>query len=309
MDPTSDEIVREFPRLFRVYKDGRIERFLGLETTPPGTDPQTAVISKDVTVNSQTGVSLRLYLPPNAASSSHKLPLLIYIHGGAFCVCAPFNPAYHRHLNAVAAQANVVIASVHYRLAPEHPLPICYDDTWEAIQWTSSHATGNGPEPWLNDHADLGVVFLAGDSAGANIAHNMAMRGTAEGFGDLKLEGMVLIHPYFGNEKKDELVEYLYPTYGGPDDPKIHVTKDPNFSGLKCPRVLVFLSEKDFLRDRGASYYEALKNSGWKGVVEMVDFEGEEHVFHLFDPTKEKSVALVTRFISFMKQIEVDVRG
>ncbi|TKY59111.1 carboxylesterase 2 [Spatholobus suberectus] len=304
MDPTANEVVREFPRLFRVYKDGRVERLLGTETTPPGADPRTAVQSKDVTVNPQTGVAVRLYLPPTAASSPAKLPLLIYVHGGAFCICTPFNPAYHHHLNAVSAAANVVVASVHYRLAPEHPLPAAYDDTWEAVQWVASHGAGAGPEPWLNDHADLGAAFLAGDSAGANIAHNMAMRGTAEGLGGLKLEGMVLIHPYFGNDKKDELVEYLYPTYGGIGDPKIHATRDPKLSGMGCPRVLVFVSEKDFLRERGVSYYEALKKSGWKGKVDMVEYQGEDHVFHLFDPTKENSVDLVKQFVAFMKQIQ-----
>ncbi|KAK7362661.1 hypothetical protein VNO77_04780 [Canavalia gladiata] len=308
MDPNSNEVVREFPHLFRVYKDGRIERLLGTETTPPGTDPLTSVQSKDVTINPQTGLSLRLYLPPTAASSSTKLPLLIYIHGGAFCVCSPSNPAYHHHLNFIAAETNVVVASVDYRLAPEHPLPTAFDDSWEAVKWTTSHAAGNGPEPWLNNHADLGVVFIAGDSAGANIAHNMAMRGTAEGFGDLKLQGLVLLHPYFGNENKDELVAYLYPGYTGPDNTIIHAPQDPNLSGLGCPKVLVFISEKDFLRERGRNFYEALKKSGWKGVVDIVEFEGEDHVFHLFDPTKEKAKALVKQFVSFMKQIENDLR-
>ncbi|KAK7319847.1 hypothetical protein RJT34_04575 [Clitoria ternatea] len=298
MDPNND-VVREFPHLFRVYKDGRIERLLGNDTTPPGTDPVTSVDSKDVTVNPQTGVSLRLYLPPNPAG---KLPLLIYIHGGAFCVCSPSNPSYHGHINTVAARANAVVASVHYRLAPEHPLPIAYDDSWEAVKWIGAHAAGTGPEPWLNQHADFNNMFLAGDSAGANLAHNMAMRGTEEGFGGLKLQGMVLIHPYFGNESKDQLVEYLYPGYAGPDDPKIHATYDPKLSGLGCPKVLVFISEKDFLRQRGQCYYEALKKSGWKGVVDIVEFPAEDHVFHLFDPTKEKAEDLVKRFVSFIKQ-------
>lgn len=296
------DVVREFPRLFRVYKDGRVERFLGTEATPPGTDPKTSVESKDVTVNPQTGVAVRLYRPPSATADK-KLPLLIYIHGGAFCVCTPFNPAYHHHLNAVSAAANVVIASVHYRLAPEHPLPAAYDDAWEAVQWAASHAAGAGPDPWLNSHADFATVFLAGDSAGANIAHSVVMRGTAEGFGNINLQGMVLLHPYFGNDKKDELVEYLYPTYCGFDDTKIHASRDPKLADLGCPKVLIFLSEKDFLRDRGLSYYEALKKSGWKGKVDMVDYDGEEHVFHLFDPTKEKSADLVKQFVAFLKQI------
>ncbi|KAG5063011.1 hypothetical protein AAZX31_02G127800 [Glycine max] len=300
MDSTTaaNEVVHEFLPLLRVYKDGRIERLLGTETTPSGTDPRTTVQSKDVTINAQTGVAVRLYLPPAAASSAtKKLPLLIYIHGGAFCVCTPYNPAYHHHLNAVSAAANVVVASVHYRLAPEHPLPAAYEDAWEVLQWAAA-----GPEPWLNSHADLNTVFLAGDSAGANIAHNVAMRGTMEGFTGLTLQGMVLLHPYFGSDKKDELLEFLYPSYGGFEDFKIHSQQDPKLSELGCPRMLIFLSEKDFLRERGRSYYEALKNSGWKGKVEMVEFEGEDHVFHLFDPTKDKSVDLVKQFVAFISQ-------
>ena len=297
---TNKDVAREFPHLFRLYKDGTVERFIGTDTTPPGTDPHTKVQSKDVTINPQTGVASRLYLPPNPAG---KLPLIIYIHGGAFCICSPFNTTYHRHLNTIAAEANALILSVHYRLAPEHPLPAAYDDNWEAIQWAASHAGGGeGPEPWLNDHADFGSVFFAGDSAGANLAHNMAMRGAAEGFGGLTLDGVVLIHPYFGNEQKDELIEFLYPSYGGPDDPKIHPAKDPKLSGLGGRRVLVLVAEKDFLRERGRNYYEAVKGSGWNGTVEMVETEGEGHVFHLFDPTKEKSVDLVKQFVSFMKQ-------
>lgn len=300
------EVVREFPRLFRAYKDGRVERLLGTETTPAGTDPTTGVESKDVTINPQTNVAVRLYLPSTASSSSSssskKLPILVYIHGGAFCVCTPFNPAYHNHLNTVCAGANVIVASVHYRLAPEHPLPAGYNDSWEAFLWVASHAAGSGPEPWLNAHGDPKNVFIAGDSAGGNIAHNVAMRGSAEGFAGLKLQGMVLLHPFFGNDKKDELVEYLYPTYEGPSNMMIHAPLDPKLSDLACPRLLIFVSEKDFLRDRGCSYYEALKKSGWKGEVEKVEFPGEDHVFHLFQPSKKNSLDLVKQFVAFLKQ-------
>lgn len=299
-NPNASEVLHEFPRLFRIYKDGRVERLLGTETTPAGTDPRTSVQSKDVTINANTGAAARLYIPPNAAGK--KLPLLIYIHGGAFCVCTPYNPAYHHHLNAVSASANVVVVSVHYRLAPEDPLPAAYDDSWEAVKWAASHASGAGPEPWLNDHADPSAVFFAGDSAGGNIAHNMVMQGTEEGFGGLKVEGMVLLHPYFGADKKDELVAFLYPAYDGPSNPKIHSPMDPKLSTLACPRVLIFISEKDFLRERGCNYYEALKKSNWSGKVDIVEFSGEDHVFHLFDPTKENSLSLMSQFVAFLKQ-------
>ncbi|KAJ1377969.1 Lipase, GDXG, putative serine active site [Sesbania bispinosa] len=238
---------------------------------------------------------LRPPLPPsNRLLFFPKLPLLIYIHGGAFCVCSPANPAYHSHLNTVSAEANIVVVSVDYRLAPEHPLPIAYDDSWEAVQWAAGAS-----EPWIKDHADLGIVFFAGDSAGANLAHNVAIRGGTEGFaGGLKLQGMVLLHPYFGGEERDELVAFLYPTYGGVDDLKIHAQKDPKLLDLGCPKVLVFVAGMDLLKERGKSYYEALKKSGWSGSVELVETEGENHVFHLFDPTKENSAAIVKQFVS-----------
>ncbi|CAL0313541.1 unnamed protein product [Lupinus luteus] len=299
--PSDPDVVREIPNLFRVYKDGRVERLIGVETVPSGTDSRTNVQSKDVTINPDTGVSARLYLPPNT-SPSQKLTLLIYIHGGAFCVCTPFNPGYHVHMNTLSAYANVVVVSVHYRLAPESPIPVCYDDTWEAIQWVAKHASGDGPEPWLNDHVDFGRVFFGGDSAGANIAHNMAMRIGAEGLGGLNLNGIVLACPYFGGDEKDILVELLYPNYGGVDDLKIHSMKDPKISGLCCKKVLIFVAEKDVLRGRGQSYYEALKKSEWNGTVDIIETEGENHVFHLLNPVGEKSVALVQKFVEFMKQ-------
>ncbi|KAF7810915.1 putative carboxylesterase 12 [Senna tora] len=280
MDPNSisnpnHQILREFPPWLRVYKDGRVERFMGTETTAAGTHPLTGVQSKDITIDPQTGLSARLFLP-KIASRDNKLPLLIYTHGGAFCVCTAFHPFYHDHLNTLAAQANVVVVSVDYRLAPEHPLPIAYDDTWAAIQWASAHSNGNGPEPWLNNHADFRRVYFAGDSAGANIAHNMAMRVGSEGLPGSNLTGIVLVHPFFGNERKDELMEFLFPTMSGLDDPKINPAKDPNLRRLGCRRVMVMVAEKDFLRDRGRNYYEAMKKSGWEGELEMAEAEAEE---------------------------------
>ncbi|KAJ7959599.1 Alpha/beta hydrolase fold protein [Quillaja saponaria] len=312
MNPNSTEIACEFPYCLRIYKDGHVERLMGNETTPPGTDPDTGVQSKDITISSETGVSARLFLP-KTINPKQKLKLLIYIHGGAFCVASPFNPAYHNHVTTLAAKANVIALSVKYRLAPEHPLPIAYEDTWTAFQWVALHVNRNGPEAWLNDHADFEHVFFAGDSAGANLAHNMAMQAAAEGLSGMKLDGILLIHPYFRNNEPDicnKVMEYLYPT--GMDDPRINAIIDPKLSSLGCSRVVVFVAEKDFIRDRGIAYYEALKNSGWSGVVELVDTEDEEHDFHLFHIVtgkievqsihNQKAVALVNKMVSFMTQ-------
>ncbi|XP_054808208.1 tuliposide A-converting enzyme 2, chloroplastic-like isoform X1 [Prosopis cineraria] len=54
-----------------------------------------------------------------AQGTADKLPLLIYINGGAFCICSMFHPFYQGHLNTIAAEANAVVLSINYRLAPE----------------------------------------------------------------------------------------------------------------------------------------------------------------------------------------------
>ncbi|KAK4849892.1 hypothetical protein QYF36_001844 [Acer negundo] len=90
---------------------------------------------------------------------------------------------YHNYGNALVAEANVIAVSVNYMKAPEHPIPAAYEDSWAALKWVASHSSNNsgggGPESWLNHHADFVRVFLAGDIAGANITHNIAMLAVA----------------------------------------------------------------------------------------------------------------------------------
>ncbi|XP_010064185.2 probable carboxylesterase 2 [Eucalyptus grandis] len=286
---SKSEVAFEWPSIIRVHKDGRVERLFGTDVVPPSTDPETGVSSKDITIPvtaaastttsepSSHVISARLYLPK--LTESRKLPVLIYFHGGAFCVCSPFNAAYHSYLNAVVAKAKVVLVSVNYRKAPEHPIPAAYEDSWAAIQWAASHCDGDGPEAWLNEHADFGRVFLSGESAGANIAHNMAMAaGKPERGLNIRLLGVALVHPFFwgsnpiGSEALppntrayvDWLWPFVCPSKPDNDEPWVNPMTDgaPSLAGLGCRMVLMCVAEKDILRDRGRLYHEVLGRSG-----------------------------------------------
>ncbi|THG06883.1 probable carboxylesterase 12 [Camellia sinensis] len=308
----SNEVTHDFSILgLRVYKDGRVDRFKGTDIVPSSTNPETGVQSKDVVINPETGLSARLYIP-RIPNPHRKLPLLVYFHGGGFCIETAFSPTYHNYINSLVAEANIVVVSVDYRRAPEHPLPTAYDDSWAAVKWVASHSTANGGEVWLKEYVDFDRVFFAGDSAGGNIAHNMAIRVGSDGLDGVKIVGMVLIHPYFGGKDPigsegdgaatDKFWLFVYPSSSGSDDPLFNPVVDPKFSSVVCDKVLVCVAEKDFLKDRGWYYKEELGRSGWEGVVEIMEVAGEDHVFHLIKPTCENAVALLKRVACFLNE-------
>jgi acetyl esterase/lipase len=175
MEPGADEVAFESPAHFRIYKSGRIERLNRPPVLPAGLDEATGVTSKDVVLDADTGLSVRLYLP-KLQEPSKKLPVLVYIHGGAFLIESAGSATYHTYVNPLAAAAGVLVVSVSYRLAPEHPLPAAYEDSWAALQWAAS-----AQDEWIAEHGDVARLFIAGDSAGANIVHDMLMRASGSG--------------------------------------------------------------------------------------------------------------------------------
>ena len=145
MDPNTDQIDIQFPPLFRIYKDGHVKRLKGTEILSPLDDPKTGFRSKDITISLKSGLSAGLFIH-RIDDPTRKLPLLIYIHGGGFCIQSPFSPHYRNHVSAVAAKANVVALSVHYRRPPEHPLPIAYEDAGKRSNGPRSIQTMTGPK-------------------------------------------------------------------------------------------------------------------------------------------------------------------
>ncbi|VAI18438.1 unnamed protein product [Triticum turgidum subsp. durum] len=317
---SDDEVVLEIEHCIRVFKSGRVERYFGSDPVPASTDAGTGVASKDRTISPD--VAVRLYLPPLATEGvdGKKLPVLIYFHGGGFVLHTAFNAVFHAYLSSLAARARAIVVSVDYRLAPEHPLPAAYDDSWQALRWVASHAPGGaGEEPWLADHGDFSRLSLGGESAGANIAHHLAMRAGAEGLprGATISGGIVLVHPYFlghgkvPSEDSDPVMaenvvkmwRVVCPQTTGVDDPWINplAAGAPTMRGLACRRALVCLAETDVVRDRGRACCDGLKASGWAGEVELLEVAGQGHCFHLVDFTCDDAVRqddAIARFLN-----------
>lgn len=108
---------------------------------------------RGVTVTSDTLAGL--YCEIHTPSDAHSNQVLLYFHGGGFCLGSPRS---HRNLVSRLAQAAGIRAVVpDYRKSPEHPFPAALDDTVRLYR----HFLDQGIKP-------ANIVF-AGDSAGGNL--------------------------------------------------------------------------------------------------------------------------------------------
>nr|XP_034901961.1 putative disease resistance protein RGA1 [Populus alba] len=124
-----------------------------------------------------------------------------------------------RNLNSLEGVRH--LTALEDLLAPEHQLPIAYDDSWAGLLWIAKHSNGNGPEPWINEYADLGRVILAGESAGGTIAHYVAVQAGAAALPAVAIKRLLIVHPYFWAKEPDKFYRYICPTSSGADDPKL----------------------------------------------------------------------------------------
>lgn len=141
--------------------------------SPPAPDPTlpNLVLSKDLPINQSKGTWTRVYLPRKALDHTSKLPLVIFFHGGGFIFLSAASTIFHDFCFNMANDVVAVVASVEYRLAPEHRLPAAYEDAVEALHWIISNQ-----DDWLRRYVDYSNVYLMGSSAGGNIAYNAGLR-------------------------------------------------------------------------------------------------------------------------------------
>jgi acetyl esterase len=238
----------------------RIVRALESRTSIPGLPND--VETRDVAISGPlTG---RLYMPPRAME---PLPVLVHLHGGGWAAgsVATHDPFCRLLSNA----ARVVILSVEYRLAPEHPHPAALEDTLTAVRWAADHAG-----QWGGNAARLA---LGGDSAGAHLAAVAANRLSAgtqpQGLRALLLLFPVTDHPSANHPSYTEnatgcgleanLMRWFWEQYApgvSPNDPSVSPLRLQTVPAL--PPALVATAEYDVLRDEGIAYAEKLRAAG-----------------------------------------------
>ncbi|WVZ16450.1 hypothetical protein V8G54_009432 [Vigna mungo] len=189
----------------KLNPDGSLTRNYVVPTVPPSPTPTTSQpsLSLDIPLNAAANTSLRLFLPH--PPPAQKLPLIFYFHGGGFILYHPSSAIFHQSCSSLAASLPAVIASLDYRLSPEHRLPAAYDDAHDALLWAQSQARDPAQaHPWLRDHVDFSKCFLMGSSAGGNIAYFAALRALDHDLSPLKILGIVMNAPYFSGSQRSD---------------------------------------------------------------------------------------------------------
>lgn len=226
------------------------------------------VTRADVYATSPDGeIPIRLYRPSGEGSAARP-PLMLYAHGGGWVVGSI---ATHDSLCAeLAARTGYVVASVHYRRAPEHPHPAPLDDLQYAADWLARHAVALG----LDTERPMA---LGGDSAGAQLALACAWRARREAPG--RYDRMLLFYPALdpalSSESaarfaqgpgltRDAMRYYWDALLGGPPraGQEDALPMDWPADELALPAAVLVTAEIDLLRDEGEAFARQLKAAG-----------------------------------------------
>lgn len=106
---------------------------------------------------------MRIYQPDSYHTVAGRPALLIYFHGGGWTIGSV--ETHHNVCTSLAQLSNSAIASVEYRLAPEHKFPAAVEDALTSVEWLL--APGNRQSVGLPRDMAVGV---GGDSGGGRLA-------------------------------------------------------------------------------------------------------------------------------------------
>ncbi len=238
-------------------------------------------------------IPVRVYMP---RISSAPLPMLVWYHGGGW-VCGSPN-SYDAVCRLLARESGCIVASVDYRLAPEHPAPEQFDDAYAALEWLAAHAHELG--------ADATRLAVGGDSAGGGLAASVALK--ARDAGGPVLAHQLLVYPAVSSGVKTE----SYETYGEghfltndridfywkchipqpemAELPYVCASRAETLRGL--PPATIVMAQCDPLWDEGVAYAERLRADGVP--VDLRVYDGMIHAFFSFIAIFDKGREAVT---------------
>jgi acetyl esterase/lipase len=228
-------------------------------------------------------VSVRLFRPASNTTGGG----LVWIHGGGMVIgVAKQDDALCRR---IADELGATVASVEYRLAPEHPFPAPLDDCYAALQWLSL-------QPGIER------VGVGGASAGGGLAAGVALAARDRGAIDLACQ--LLVYPMIDDRSGDgsgadessfrlwngASNRFGWAAYlGGATEISSYAapTRASDLSGL--PPTWIGVGTNDLFHDEDVSYAERLRAAGVPTQLEVVP-----GAYHGFDAVERRAAVSKT---------------
>eukprot|EP00435_Cladocopium_sp_Y103_P022667 s356_g5.t1 len=260
------------------------------------------VLPKGIAVEQDTvaGVPGEWLLPENGDQDS----LLLWAHGGGFMFCSP--GTHRQFLAKVADRSKCSVFCPDYRKPPANPFPEPGMDVWNSFKALHSK------------HRD---VFLGGDSAGGNLALEVARKTCEEG-SNLKASGVVLLSPWvdlsdtsseswaqyedidFIPAEQAGVVAEIYAGTASLEDPAVSPARRTQWP-KHFPPVLLEYAGAEVFRSQIERLEKALEKSGVEVLAHCED--GQVHVYPILDflaPEAPMSEGFFSRLDQFLGRKE-----
>lgn len=308
--------------------DGTFNRHLAefLERkVPANASPVEGVATMDVLMDRATGLWGRIFWECQAPEQrldeegsqegirdSRLKPVLVYFHGGSFVHSCANSAIYDALCRRLARMCGAVIIAVNFRRAPEHRYPCAYEDGLTSLRWAQSFAGINRLSPLGCD--PINRCFLAGDSSGGNIAHNVAVRASEEG---IPVAGSILLMPMFGGQRRtpaERLLDgkyfvtmkdrdWYWRAFLPPGTDRNHPACNPfspsapSLEDVDLPPCLVVVGGLDLLQDWQLNYVHSLQQAGKHAQVMFLE---QATMGFFFNPNSDLFYSLVDRLRQFL---------
>ena len=249
------------------------------------------------------GVDLDLFLFAPPQTTPAPRPCLIWLHGGGY-IMGRADDMWNGPL--FAEQANCLVISVDYRLAPEHPYPAGLHDAVAALDWAHTNAKDLNIDP--------NRIAVGGASAGAGLAAGLALYN--RDLGNLPIAFQLLLYPMLDN---------LHDTASGqrPDHPiwnradslsawEMYLNGTPR-SGAPCyaapsrvtdlsdlPTAMISVGDVDLFLDENIQYAQALRSHGV--TCELRQYPGMIHAGEVAGHATKVGTAMIHDYVSALKQ-------
>ena len=240
--------------------------------------PEGMVATQDIAIPTENGnLPARVYIPEGEG----PFPVIVYYHGGGWVV-ADIN-VYDATPRGLVVGTNAIVVSVDYRHAPENKFPAQHEDAWAAYAWVVENIhTMNG---------DASRIAVAGESAGGNLAANVAIMAR-----DMQATvplHQLLVYPIAGDDMNtpsyqqnaeakplgkadmEWFVGHVFSSMDETADPGVDLVGRDDLEDL--PPATIINAEIDPLRSDGEMLAEALEADGVE--VNQQTFAGVTHEF------------------------------